>query len=428
MCAATTSLLEPVPPAIAGDIAFYCRLCDETDGPVLEIGCGTGRVSLALAEAGHDLVGIDLSEAMLTLARDKVAAGGLEERIAFRREDMRDFDLGQRFGLVLVPYRTFLLLISPEDQRQALAAFRRHMTDDARLVLHLFDPDMSMLLPGSTIPRAHLFGSDCFNGRKVEALLQETDFDHVAQHRCDHWRYRAFDDAGAVVEEEMLTLSLRWAFRWEMHHLLALAGFTVEGEYSDFDGAAPAYGKEADLGLPSGRLAWYRVWVYLESMAREIDPAGLRALLTDGDEFALLDPRPADAFQAGHLLQAVNLPVDAMAEAIERLVPRRSTRIALYDDDGATASQASALLAARGYDSINLLRGGLQAWRAAGFSLFGGTYTINNGFALCAERHYDTPTGFGGGAAGQARGRCLRPGLGTADPTTSSGTRASRVR
>jgi hypothetical protein len=68
--------------------------------------------------------------------------------------------------------------------------------------------------------------------------------DHVNQVRRDLWRYRAFAADGTIAEEEPVELSLRWTYRWELRHLLTLAGFAVEAEYSDFAYARPAYGKE----------------------------------------------------------------------------------------------------------------------------------------------------------------------------------------
>jgi hypothetical protein len=67
---------------------------------------------------------------------------------------------------------------------------------------------------------------------------------HVNQVRHDLWRYRALAEDGTIAEEEVLELSLRWTYRWEMRHLLRLAGFIVEAEFSDFAGSPPAYGKE----------------------------------------------------------------------------------------------------------------------------------------------------------------------------------------
>ena len=112
------------------------------------------------------------------------------------------------------------------------------------LALHLFDPDLRFLLPGASPPIDRVRGTDRNTGRPVEAVLETDTLDHVNQIRRELWRYRAFAPDGTIAEEEMLELAIRWTFRWEMRHLLRLAGFIVEAEFSDFVGSPPAYGKE----------------------------------------------------------------------------------------------------------------------------------------------------------------------------------------
>jgi hypothetical protein len=76
------------------------------------------------------------------------------------------------------------------------------------------------------------------------AEVLRTRFDHLTQIRRDLWRYRELGKNGKVLAEDTRNMALRWTYRWELHHLLALCGFAVESEYSDFRGSAPDYGKE----------------------------------------------------------------------------------------------------------------------------------------------------------------------------------------
>jgi SAM-dependent methyltransferase len=232
-------------PAIRGDAAFYLDLARRTGGEVLEVAVGTGRVAVQLAAAGIRVTGLDASPDMLAIAAAKSAGAGLADRLRLERADMRAFDLGSNaFGLAIVPFRGFQVLLTPADQLAALAAFRRHLRPGGVLALHLFDPNLRFLLPGASGPTEREVGIDRDTGRRVEAVLETTAFDHLNQVRRDLWRYRAFAADGTVAEEEALELSLRWTYRWEMRHLLTLAGYSVEGEFSDFVGAAPVYGKE----------------------------------------------------------------------------------------------------------------------------------------------------------------------------------------
>jgi len=99
-------------------------------------------------------------------------------------------------------------------------------------------------MPGAAGPLDRQIGADRNTGRRIEAVQETARFDHVGQIRHDLWRYRALAKDGTVAEEQTLQLSLRWTYRWEMRHLLRLAGFTVEAEFSDFARSPPAYAKE----------------------------------------------------------------------------------------------------------------------------------------------------------------------------------------
>ena len=104
---------------ISGDVPFYERVARETGGSVLEVACGTARITLALAEQGLDITGVDISEGMLTVARSKVAArpASVQDRLTLVHQDMSQLNLGRRFGFVFVPARSFQHLLTIDLQR-----------------------------------------------------------------------------------------------------------------------------------------------------------------------------------------------------------------------------------------------------------------------------------------------------------------------
>jgi SAM-dependent methyltransferase len=124
---------------LPGDVDFYVALAREGESPVLELGCGTGRVAIPIARAGVEIVGLDSSSAMLAKARQRSA--GLTN-VRWVEGDMRDFDLPERFGLVIIPYRAFQHLITVDEQKSCLACIRRHLRDDGRLAFNVFNPDL----------------------------------------------------------------------------------------------------------------------------------------------------------------------------------------------------------------------------------------------------------------------------------------------
>ena len=232
-------------PQIAGDVAFYESLAREAGGPVLEIACGTGRIALTLAEHGLDITGVDASGGMLAIAQRKVATlpDVVQRRISLVAQDMCELNLQRTFGCIFVAFRSFQHLLTIELQRKALAAMRHHLAPGGRLALHLFDPRLDLLID-ETMQYPTLSGIDPATQRRYAGEMLRSRFDHVAQVRRDLWRYTEFAPDGTAVDEATREMALRWTYRWELHHLLELCGFSIEAEYSDFTGSPPAYGKE----------------------------------------------------------------------------------------------------------------------------------------------------------------------------------------
>lgn len=233
---------------IGGDVIFYGHLARETGGRVLELACGTGRIALALAEAGLEITGIDISEGMLGVARRKVAARppSVQQRLTLIQQDMSELNLGRRFGFAFVAARSFQHLLTIDRQRRALEGIHRHLQGTGRLAMHLFDPRLDLLI-NANIASPGLSGTDPQTGWRYTGEVLRTSFDHLNQVRRDLWRYTEIAPNGEVLAQDTREMALRWTYRWELHYLLRLSGFAVEAEYSDFRSSAPAYGKELIL-------------------------------------------------------------------------------------------------------------------------------------------------------------------------------------
>jgi ubiquinone/menaquinone biosynthesis C-methylase UbiE len=233
------AIYREAPAPIAGDVAFYQRLAQQIGGPVLELACGTGRIALPLVESGLDVTGVDVSEGMLAIIRHKTATF----RLTLLAQDMSELNIDRRFGCVIIAFRSFQHLLTIDLQRRTLAAIRRHLVPDGRLALHLFDPRLDLLIDEAP-PQPVLRGTDPASGHTFSGEMLTAQFDYLAQVRRDVWRYREFAPDGSLLAEDTREMALRWTWRWELHHLLELCGFTVDAEYSDFTGSPPAYGRE----------------------------------------------------------------------------------------------------------------------------------------------------------------------------------------
>lgn len=239
---------------VEGDITFYRRLAEERGGPILEVGCGTGRVATALAADGHEVVGIDLSAPMLRLAEQHRAelSADVAARVSFHQADMRTLDLGRDFALVVAPARVFQFLLTTDAQRQGLAALRSHLRPDARLVLDLFDPLLDQVVPTAAVAARGGEVAHPTNGTRVTWEVTGRSPDPARQLIVEDWVFNEIEASGEVQRTHKERLTLRWSLRSEMRLLFELAGLTVIADYGDFNGGPPAYGREQVWVLGKG--------------------------------------------------------------------------------------------------------------------------------------------------------------------------------
>jgi ubiquinone/menaquinone biosynthesis C-methylase UbiE len=221
-----------------GEIDFYRSLTEETVSKgqaVLEIACGTGRVAIRLADTGARVVGLDNSRPMLEVARSK--SMGLPN-IDWIEADMRSFDLGEAFGLILIPGHAFQNMVEASDQVACLERISRHLDADGTLVVHLDHQNLSWLgdlvrEKGGVFEKAEEFIHP-ESGRQVRTS-RAWSYEPSTQTAIAQTIWEEIDEQGSVTERlESGPIRLHCVFRFEMEHLLALTGFRVEALYGNF--------------------------------------------------------------------------------------------------------------------------------------------------------------------------------------------------
>ena len=234
---------------LEGDVQFYIEEASKADTPVLEIGCGTGRILLPMAEAGCQVVGLDQAPAMLELTREKLASMSPEtqSRVELVEGDMRAFSLERRFSLITIPYRAFLHLLNPKDQRRALTCIREHLTDNGHLVFNIFDPDLEVIATHLGTLGTGLHKDSEFihphNGNRV-VVWTTRQYDPERQMLEQDTIFEELDESGQAIAKTYRPLRLRYVHRYEMRYLLELCGFKVEELYGDFRRRPFRYGQE----------------------------------------------------------------------------------------------------------------------------------------------------------------------------------------
>ncbi|HEY3612171.1 MAG TPA: class I SAM-dependent methyltransferase [Gaiellales bacterium] len=121
------------------DIPFYVLACEGADGPIVELGAGSGRISVELARHGHRVIALDAAPAMLAEAEARARRYGvaLETVVGDLRDPPADLPRGDR---VLAPFRTFMHLSGDDERRRALAAARRLLAPGGRFIFDVFEP------------------------------------------------------------------------------------------------------------------------------------------------------------------------------------------------------------------------------------------------------------------------------------------------
>jgi ubiquinone/menaquinone biosynthesis C-methylase UbiE len=126
--------------SVRADLSFWVRRARESGGPVLELGCGTGRIAIPMAERHVVVSGLDTSESFLMRAKKKAGLRGLD--IAFHCGDMRSFQIAQKFQLIAIPFRGVAALLSYAELCSCFRCARAHMLPNASFVVDTFNtPD-----------------------------------------------------------------------------------------------------------------------------------------------------------------------------------------------------------------------------------------------------------------------------------------------
>lgn len=214
------------------DLEFYLATAREARGPVLEVGCGTGRVLIPTLQAGVDIDGIDLSPAMLERLRGKAAALGLSPRVT--AADMRDFTLERRYERITIPFRSFMHLLTTGDQLRALRCIREHLEPGGRLVMNLFYPSFRIMAERENRRQLQREFTHPAHGGAV-AFTDLTRYDRVNQTLAVE-RDVVETPPGAEPVTHRYGFRLRWTYRFEMELLLAAAGFSRSHVAGGYDG------------------------------------------------------------------------------------------------------------------------------------------------------------------------------------------------
>lgn len=220
---------------LAGDVDFYAALAGAKPVDILEIGCGTGRVALALAARGHRILGLDRAIGMLRRAQDRRLQQGLADRSHFLCADMRRFAIAQRYDLIIAPFYSFSHLETPAQRQEALDCIVTHLRPGGRVVLHLVaEPVLAAeIAPAALANQTTLFRFGPAQSR-VRVRLVDRSVDR-ARHICvQTLEYALLDARDQVQHVSLEELRYGWMTPAERRALLEGVGLRVLAHRSSF--------------------------------------------------------------------------------------------------------------------------------------------------------------------------------------------------
>ncbi|MHC5033561.1 MAG: class I SAM-dependent methyltransferase [Planctomycetota bacterium] len=216
------------------DLEFYRDLVRQSGSPVLEVACGTGRVAIPLAREGAEVVGIDLSEPMLDIARAKLAKEppAVQKRVSFIQADMKDFDLGRQFAAVFVPHAAVFHLQGRLSLSHCFRSLYRHTRPGGLAVVDVWAPRHMADQPigkKATVKE----GVNPATGLLTRELNQKLGINWDTQTvRVEH-TYVEVD--GDEEKEHVFVQDYRWLEKDEGARLLERAGFPEIRTLGDYD-------------------------------------------------------------------------------------------------------------------------------------------------------------------------------------------------
>lgn len=218
------------------DLQFYLDHARHYGSPVLELACGTGRLLVPLAEAGIEIAGVDLSENMLAVCRQKVERKQLAGRVSLVHASMTDYDLPRKdYALAFIAFRSFMHLYSQREQLACLTRTRNHLRSGGALIIDVYAPIYRLLAQEPNRPFTVRRGFDLPNGHHVIRKDRFIENDPVLQLQHAELRFEEYDAEGILVNELTVPLSTRYTFRYEMQLLLEKAGFAVVDIFGGYD-------------------------------------------------------------------------------------------------------------------------------------------------------------------------------------------------
>ncbi len=233
---------------LTADIPFYLDYAQKYGGDVLELGCGTGRVSIFLAQAGHHVTGLDLSEEMLGVFSEKRSRldGPTRDRISIVNGSMSNFHFQKKFNLIITPFRAFQALTEEDDISNSLSLIRAHLAEDGVFIINVFRPNEGIGENWRYPETIQWERQDEGSGCRILKKHWGERIDLANQVIYPHFAYEITHPDG-LIERTTESLALKYYYHEQLKERLTNAHFVITEEFGWYDKSPIQTGRELIL-------------------------------------------------------------------------------------------------------------------------------------------------------------------------------------
>jgi ubiquinone/menaquinone biosynthesis C-methylase UbiE len=209
------------------DLKFYKKwLPKSKNARILELCCGTGRLTLPIAKDGYDISGVDFTSSMIEQAKVKASEEGLE--IEFIEADIRTLDLPEKYDLIFIPFNSIHHLYKNEDLFKAFNVVKNHLKDQGLFLLDCFNPNIQFIVE-SEKGQKEIAKYTTNDGREV-LIKQIMRYENKTQINRIEWHYYING-----VFDSIQNLDMRMFFPQELNSYLEWTGFNIMNKFGDFE-------------------------------------------------------------------------------------------------------------------------------------------------------------------------------------------------
>ena len=201
-------------------IKYYAKKCN---GSVLEIACGTGRLSKYIIDLGLPYTGIDNSKPFLNVSLEKFGKNG-----TFLYNDMQDFKLAEKFDFIFIGFNSFLHNLTDKDALNCLRSVRDHLNSNGLFLLSIFLPDPEFLYRDEYLHEARTFFN--YKGKQCR-VMEKNSYDDETQINSLTWQL----EIDGKLSDETYSFKQRMFYPHKMHLLFQESGFSVQEKFGDWD-------------------------------------------------------------------------------------------------------------------------------------------------------------------------------------------------